>query len=182
MTGAAPRGGFSCKRPRRSILFQSLRIEHGQQYLGIIDLFGRGANGNRAAGMGGGVDRLQVADRDLSVEFGCGQFGVAEHGLDEPDVGAVLQHQRRHGVSEKVAGTLLADVRPLHIIPNKRRQTVRRERLTKARQKQYAIVATAEFISIVTAWRTLYYLFWLVVEYALSRTVYWRFFVPRSLH
>jgi len=27
---------------------------------------------------------------------------MAEHGLNEADVGAVLQHQRRHGVAEEV--------------------------------------------------------------------------------
>lgn len=68
---------------------------------------------------------------------------MAEHGLDEPDVGSVLQHQGRHGVSEQVAGAGLADVCMGHIVPNKRRQTVRRERLAKARQEQGAIVGPA---------------------------------------
>jgi hypothetical protein len=34
-----------------------------------------------------------------------------EHLLDEPDVGAVFQHQRGHGVAEQVTGSGLADLR-----------------------------------------------------------------------
>lgn len=37
------------------------------------------------------------------------QLGVAEHGLDVPDVAAVLQEQRRHRVPEEVAAAAFAD-------------------------------------------------------------------------
>ena len=37
-------------------------------------------------------------------------MGVAEHLLDEADIGAVFQHQGGHGVAEQVAAAVLVHV------------------------------------------------------------------------
>lgn len=42
--------------------------------------------------MGGGVDLFEHPDGDLGVDLGGGEFGMAEHGLDEPDVGPAFEH------------------------------------------------------------------------------------------
>ena len=60
--------------------------------------------------MRGAVDLFQQADRDVRVDLRGGQVGVAEHLLDEADVGAAFQHQRRHRVAEQMARSGLADL------------------------------------------------------------------------
>ncbi len=55
------------------------------------------------------VHVLQLPDRDLGVDLGGGQLAMAEDGLDVTDVGAVVEHQRRHRVAEDVAGPGLFD-------------------------------------------------------------------------
>ena len=42
----------------------------------------------------------------MSVNLGAGQFAVAQHLLDEANIGSAFQHQRRHAVPEKMTGTL----------------------------------------------------------------------------
>ena len=56
------------------------------------------------------VDLLKLADRHLRVDLRRLQIGVAEHRLNEADIGAAFEHQRRHGVPEHVARAALADV------------------------------------------------------------------------
>lgn len=46
------------------------------------------------------VDLLKLADRHVRLDLRRLQVGVAEHRLDEADIGAAFQHQRRHGVAE----------------------------------------------------------------------------------
>ena len=46
---------------------------------------------------------------DPGVDLGRLELGVAEHLLDEADVGAALEHQRRHGVAEEMAAAGLVD-------------------------------------------------------------------------
>jgi hypothetical protein len=41
----------------------------------------------------GAVDLLQLADGDVAVDLSGLQIGVAQHGLDEADVGAAFEHQ-----------------------------------------------------------------------------------------
>ncbi len=50
------------------------------------------------------LDRVHVR-----VDLGSLQVGVAEHFLDETDVGAILQHAGGHAVTEHVARTAAAD-------------------------------------------------------------------------
>jgi len=66
--------------------------------------------------MGSGVHILQGLDGYLSVYLGGFEAGVAQHLLDESDVGASFEHQSGHGVSEEVTGALLVDAcQKMHI-------------------------------------------------------------------
>ena len=65
--------------------------------------------------MRGAVHLLQHADRDVRVNLRGGQAGVAEHLLDEADVRAAFQHQRRHGVTEQMTRSRLADLGVDHV-------------------------------------------------------------------
>ena len=45
----------------------------------------------------------ELFDADACVDLGCADAGVAEHGLNETDIGAPFQHERRHRVAKQVA-------------------------------------------------------------------------------
>lgn len=53
--------------------------------------------------MRGGVDLFELPDRDMGINLRRLQTGMPELLLDVPDVGPVLQHERRAGVAEQVA-------------------------------------------------------------------------------
>ena len=112
-----------------SVFLVGLGVEHGQQGVALdvvgVTLPGM-AGGNHTARMRGGVDVLEFADRDLRVNLRGGQVGVAQHGLDEADVGPVLQHQGRHRVAEQVAGAGLADASTVDVVAHQLREPVRR--------------------------------------------------------
>lgn len=50
------------------------------------------------------MDLLQLADGDVRVDLRGLQVGVAEHGLNEADVGAAFEHESRHNLAEEAAG------------------------------------------------------------------------------
>ena len=50
--------------------------------------------------MGSGVDFLQSLDGHLGVNLGGFEAGVAQHLLNEADIGAPFEHQGGHGVAE----------------------------------------------------------------------------------
>ncbi len=50
----------------------------------------------------------ELPDRDLRLYLRGLDVGVAQHFLDEADVGTVFEHQCRHGVAEQVARSALA--------------------------------------------------------------------------
>ena len=60
--------------------------------------------------MGGGVDAGQMVEGDLGVELGGFQTAMAQQGLDDPDVGAALEHVGGAGVAEQVAGAGFFDL------------------------------------------------------------------------
>src|SRR5271166_1435118 len=45
--------------------------------------------------MGDGVDLFQLLDRDLGVNLGGREFGMAKELLDKADIGAAFEHQHR---------------------------------------------------------------------------------------
>jgi hypothetical protein len=59
-----------------------------------------GDPGVHAGGAGGFVDGLQPADGDMGGNLGGFEFGVSEHGLDEADIGPVLEHEGGTGMAE----------------------------------------------------------------------------------
>jgi len=62
--------------------------------VGGFDWLGVGATVvfRSVAGVGAGVDFLEVGDGDLGVGARCAEAGVAEELLDEADVGSVFKH------------------------------------------------------------------------------------------
>jgi len=61
------------------------------------------------AGMGVGVDLQDALDGHLGVEL-CGlELRVSEELMDRSDIGPVLEHLRRAGVAENLAGPALLD-------------------------------------------------------------------------
>ena len=69
---------------------------------------------------------------------------MAQHLLDETDVRAPFQHQRRHGVAEEVARPTLAKLRRLHIAPHQGTEVVRVERPTSGGEEQGAAIRGAD--------------------------------------
>jgi len=69
---------------------------------------------------------------------------MAEHGLDIPDVGTALQHQRRHAVAEQVARAALAGVGRFDMAAHELRQPVERERLSERGQEHGAKVGAID--------------------------------------
>ena len=67
--------------------------------LGLGSLTGR---------MGEGMHFLEPSKRDLCVDLGGRELGMAEDLLDRSQIGPVLQHESGHGVAEEMAGALLA--------------------------------------------------------------------------
>jgi len=56
--------------------------------------------------MCGGVDGLELLDRNERVDLRGLGVGVAEHLLDEAEIGATLEHESGHSVPERMAGAL----------------------------------------------------------------------------
>lgn len=66
-----------------------------------------------------------------------------EHRLDEPDVGPVVVHQRRHRVAEQVARPTLADPRRIDVATHQERQGVGRHRLAQVIEEQHVLGVVA---------------------------------------
>lgn len=90
--------------------------------------------------MGGGVNLLQLLDADLGINLRRRELGVPELLLDEPHVGPVLQHERRHRVPEQVAGPALAGLGPVNGVAQELRQPARLERAAQVRQEHRAVI------------------------------------------
>lgn len=56
------------------------------------------------------MDSLQGRDCNLGIDLRRLDIGVTKDLLDDPDVGSVLVHQRRHRVTKKMACSGLAQL------------------------------------------------------------------------
>ena len=65
---------------------------------------------------------------------------MAEHLLDEADVGSAFEHQRRHRVAEQVAGPALADLRCLHVVRDVWLRRFELERFARVGQEDGVVV------------------------------------------
>lgn len=74
--------------------------------------------------MRGRVDFLQFLDAHLGIDFSRRELAMTEHGLNEPDVGPVVVHQRCHRVAKEVARATLAHVRPLNVAAYQQRKLI----------------------------------------------------------
>jgi len=90
--------------------------------------------------VGGRVDRLQAADADVGVDLRRGQLLMAQDLLEGADVRPMFQHQGRHRVPEQVAGTLLLQARPVHVVRRQPRHPHQAERTAPGGQEQGAVV------------------------------------------
>ena len=107
-TAKLPICGTCANKPQKRVQQRLTRA-----FLIAVRAVGRGS-ARKPGRMGGGVDLLQFADGDVGVALGGGQRGVAEHGLDEEDVGAVVEHVGGAGMAEQMARSGLVDARDLH--------------------------------------------------------------------
>ncbi len=82
------------------------------------------------------MNLFQFADADLCVDLRGLQLGMTEHGLDEADVGSVLQHQRGHRVTEQMARATFADVGRIDVFTDHLSQPVCCEPFAKMSQEQ----------------------------------------------
>ncbi len=71
--------------------------------------------------MGRLVNFFQFSDRDLGVNLGSIELGMAKHGLNVPCVGSIFEHQRRHRVAEQMARARLADGRLVDVLTDQER-------------------------------------------------------------
>lgn len=60
--------------------------------------------------------------------------------LDETQIGAVLQHQRRHGVTQKVRASTFAQVRGLNVIVHHAAEMIAAERIAVLREEQRHVI------------------------------------------
>src|SRR5579859_571284 len=86
--------------------------------------------------MGGGMDLLELADRDLRVDLRGGQLRVTQHRLDVTDVRAVLEHQSRHRVTEQVTRAALTEICGLNVSTHELREAVGCKRLAQVGQEE----------------------------------------------
>ena len=86
------------------------------------------------------MDLFQQTDRDLRVDLRGGEIGVSEHLLDETDVGAAFEHQRRHRVPEQMARSGLAELRSEDVRAHRIAQVVPAERLALRREEHRAVI------------------------------------------
>ena len=63
--------------------------------------------------MGGGMDLLQLLDRDLGVNLGGREFGMVKELLDKADIRAAFKHLCGASVAKQVAGARVYPV-PRH--------------------------------------------------------------------
>ena len=54
--------------------------------------------------MGGGMELLQLLDRDLGVNLRRREFGITKELLDKADIRAAFQHQRGASAAEQASG------------------------------------------------------------------------------
>ncbi len=64
------------------------------------------------------MDLFQFADRDLGIDLGGAEFGVAELLLDEAGIGSVFQHEGGAGVAQEMAAALLAEIGGFDVFPH----------------------------------------------------------------
>lgn len=81
------------------------------------------------------MDLLQLVDRQVGVDLRSREHGMAQDLLDKVDVRTVLQHQRRHGVTEQMAGTFLVDIGLLHVLFDRATDLMRIQRLARLIQE-----------------------------------------------
>ena len=84
----------------------------------------------------------QLTDGHLGVYLGCLEPGVAEHLLDEADVGAVFQHVRGAGVPEEVAGTGLLHAGGIELAAHPVADVLRTEALAVAGDEEGVLGGT----------------------------------------
>lgn len=86
------------------------------------------------------MNRFQFIDTDPGVNLRGVEIAVAEHRLDEADVGAVLEHVRGHGVSKQMTRANRIDTGLGDVAFDSRRQGAASKALAFIRQEQGAVI------------------------------------------
>src|SRR6267142_240930 len=92
-------------------------------------------------GVGLLVGSTHMVGRDVRVDFGGGDVGVTEHGLDAAQVGPSLEQVRRERMSELVRGDRRGDAHPSGVAHHEFPKTLPRERLAPRREEKRGTTA-----------------------------------------
>src|SRR5581483_9323577 len=87
---------------------------------------------------------LQMIARNVRVDLGRRDVGVAEHGLDRPQIRAVFQEMRRERMPQRVRRHALLDARREPMLPESFPETLPRHRLTGARHEAVLALPPAQ--------------------------------------
>ena len=94
--------------------------------------------------MGGGMDGFELADGHVGVDLGGGEEGVAQHLLNEAEVGSVFQHEGGAGVAEEVATPNRSQARAPDVLADQGAQAVDGKGLAAAAHKEGAVVRSRQ--------------------------------------
>ena len=86
----------------------------------------------------------ELVDRDVGVDLRRLDVGVAEHLLDEADVGATFEHVRRAGMTQQVRAAELVHAGELHVALDLLRDEVRPHRLAVVGEEERCGVGRQE--------------------------------------
>src|SRR5262245_60964672 len=81
------------------------------------------------------VHLAQPARRDVRVDLGRGDVGMAEERLDDPEIGTAGEEMRREGVAERVGRDAAAEARRERTAPDELPDRLPRERLPARPEK-----------------------------------------------
>ena len=86
--------------------------------------------------MRGRVHVLEDTNAHEGIDLRRGQVPMAEHGLNEANITAILQHQRRHRVPEEMAGAGLAHLAGIDVATHQLREAFTAEGFAMMRQEE----------------------------------------------
>ena len=86
------------------------------------------------------LDLLELLDRDARIDLRRAQILVPQHRLDEADIRTVLEHVRRHGMTEQVTGADNIDAGLLEVFLDQASELAAVERLAVVGNEQAIIV------------------------------------------
>src|SRR5215210_3229769 len=90
------------------------------------------------------VGLLELLAREVGVELGGGEIGVAEHLLDRAQIAAAGKQMRREGVPQRVRAHPVAESRRLRVAKDDLVEALPGERATAEVDEQLALLGHAD--------------------------------------